>query len=275
MAWHFRPKESKTTAFYNLEYYSVVNARKKKKRNQKLGFEKKPLKKKNDNNNTLHVVGEVVNDTLPVVEFEGSFSHGKYLIYVGGGDRCKNMNQYLFYFDFEHLRESTFVLDHIQFWANWNKWQKKDRLNLHFVEDFRVTPTKLADVKHALIMRKFGYVEPDNYWYRVYEGETESIVQRPGEKVKNKDLWPKLDRDTSTDALLSTLHDKIEDGRNLYIATNEPDKSFFDPLKDKYSTYFLNEFEDLWDENSECVPVEFDGYMRVSVDTKVLLRGKK
>uniref|UniRef100_A0A5B7AHA3 DUF7075 domain-containing protein n=1 Tax=Davidia involucrata TaxID=16924 RepID=A0A5B7AHA3_DAVIN len=106
-----------------------------------------------------------------------------------------------------------------------------------------------------------------------------------GEKAKNKELWPNLEADTSSEALLSTLEDKIEDGRDLYIATNEPDTSFLDPLKDKYSTHFLDEYKDLWDENSEWysettklnngVPVEFDDYMRVSVDTEVFLRGKK
>ncbi|KAF3445292.1 hypothetical protein FNV43_RR14987 [Rhamnella rubrinervis] len=372
MAWRFRPKEGKAAAFYKDyrrfvisrsencthsvvgigDYHSGVNARK-RKRNQKPGFEKAPAKL------DMPVVGELVNDTLPVVESEGSFSHGKYLVYVGGGDRCKSMNHYLwsflcalgeaqylnrtlvmdlsiclssiytssnqdeegkdfrFYFDFEHLKESASVLDQGQFWSDWNKWQKKDGLNLHLVEDFGVTPMKLMEVKDALIMRKFGSVEPDNYWYRVCEGETESVVQRPwhliwksrrlmdivstisaklnwdydsvhivrGEKAKNRDLWPNLATDTSPVALVSTLQEKMEDGRNLYIATNEPDTSFFDPLKDKYSTHFLNEYKNLWDENSEWysettklnngVPVEFDGYMRVSVDTEVFLRGKK
>ncbi|KAJ7960224.1 Calcium ion-binding protein [Quillaja saponaria] len=376
MAWRFRPKEGKTAAFYKDyrrfvisrsqnctvsiisigEYHSGLNARKRKK-NQKPGFEKTP--KKQDQVISLPVVGETVNDTLPVVESEGSFSHGKYLIYVGGGDRCKSMNHYLwsflcalgeaqylnrtlimdlsiclssiytssnqdeegkdfrFYFDFEHLKESASVLDQGQFWTDWTKWKNKDRLNLHLVEDFRVTPMKLAEVNDALIMRKFGSVEPDNYWYRVCEGETESVVQRPwhliwksrrlmdivsaiasklnwdydsvhvvrGEKAKNRELWPNLAQDTSPDLLLSTLRDKIEDGRNIYLATDEPDTSFFDPLKDKYSTHFLDEYKELWDENSEWysettklnngVPVEFDGYMRVSVDTEVFLRGKK
>ncbi|XP_015880816.3 uncharacterized protein LOC107416798 [Ziziphus jujuba] len=376
MAWRFRPKEGKAAAFYKDyrrfvilksanctlsvggigDYHSGGNARK-RKRNQKPGFEKTPAKL--EGANALPVVGEIVNDTLPVVESEGSFSHGKYLIYVGGGDRCKSMNHYLwsflcalgeaqylnrtlvmdlsiclssiytssnqdeegkdfrFYFDFEHLKESASVLDQGQFWSDWNKWQKKDGLNLHLVEDFRVTPVKLMEVKDTLIMRKFGSVEPDNYWYRVCEGETESVVQRPwhllwksrrlmdivsaissklnwdydsvhivrGDKARNKELWPNLDTDTSPDRLLSTLQEKIEDGRNLYIATNEPDTSFFDPLKDKYSTHFLDEYKELWDENSEWysettklnngVPVEFDGYMRVSVDTEVFLRGKK
>ncbi|KAI4305592.1 hypothetical protein L6164_028949 [Bauhinia variegata] len=374
MAWRFRPKEGKTASFYKDyrrfvisrsenctlsivdigEYHSGVNARKRK---PKAGLEKAAPKQ--DQIITLPVFGEVVNDSLPVVESEGSFSRGKYLIYVGGGDRCKSMNHYLwsflcalgeaqylnrtlimdmkiclssiytsskqdeedkdfrFYFDFEHLKEEGSVLDQTQFWTDWKKWQKKDGLALHLVEDFKITPMQLAEVKDTLIMRKFGSVEPDNYWYRVCEGETESVVQRPwhllwkskrlmdivsaiasrlnwdydsvhivrGEKARNKELWPNLDADTAPNALISTLRDKIEDGRHLYIATNEPDTSFFNPLKDKYTTHFLDEYKDLWDENSEWytetmklnnrVPVEFDGYMRVSIDTKVFLRGKK
>lgn len=377
MAWRFRPKEGKAAAFYKDyrrfviarsenctlsvvgigDYHTGVHARKKKKKNQEPGFEKKPAKQ--EGAAMLPVVGETVNDLLPVVESEKSFSHGKYLIYNGGGDRCKSMNHYLwsflcalgeaqylnrtlvmdlticlnsmysssnqdeegkdfrFYFDFEHLMEAASVLDQAQFWEDWGKWHKKDNFKLYLVEDVGVTPMKLAAVKDTLIMRKFGSVEPDNYWYRVCEGETESVIQRPwhliwksrrlmdivsaiasrlkwdydavhierGDKAKNKELWPNLAADTSPDALLSTLADKIEVGRNIYIATNEPDTSFFEPLKDKYTTHFLNDYKDLWDENSEWysettklnkdVPVEFDGYMRVSVDTEVFLRGKK
>lgn len=377
MAWRFRPKEGKRAAFYKDyrsfalsrsencsiivdhigEYHSGGNARKRKK-NPKGEFEKKPPKQELQPV-ALPEVGETVNDSLPVVESESSFSKGRYLIYLGGGDRCKSMQQYLwsfmcalgeaqylnrtlvmdlsiclssvhtssqqdeegkdfrFYFDFEHLKESASVLDHIQFWTDWTKWHQRDGLGLHLVEDFRVTPMKLNEVKDTLIMRKFGTVEPDNYWYRVCEGETESVVQRPwhlvwkskrlmdivsgiaarlnwdfdsvhivrGEKAKNKELWPNLDADTSPGALLSTFQNKIDDGRNLYIATDETYTAFFDPLKDKYSTHFLDEYKDLWDENSEWysdtktlnngIPVEFDGYMRSSVDTEVFLRGKK
>eukprot|EP00262_Sarcandra_glabra_P012983 TRINITY_DN3476_c1_g1_i1.p1 TRINITY_DN3476_c1_g1~~TRINITY_DN3476_c1_g1_i1.p1 ORF type:complete len:567 (+),score=75.50 TRINITY_DN3476_c1_g1_i1:531-2231(+) len=380
MAWRFRPKENKTATIYKDyrrfvisrsescnftvteigDYHSGGNARKKKK-NQKPGFEPKKaeLKAEPEQVSPLLVVGEIVNDALPVVESEGKFSGGRYLIYKGGGDRCKGMDHFLwsflcalgeaqylnrtlvmdlsiclssmhslsnqdeegkdfrFYFDFEHLKESASVLDQSQFWMDWGKWQKQDGLTLHLVEDFRITPMKLASVNDALIMRKFGSVEPDNYWYRVCEGETESVIQRPwhliwksrrlmdivsgiatrlkwdfdsvhivrGEKARNTELWPNLAADTSPETLVSTLQDKIEDGRNVYIATNENDTSFFDPLKDKYTTHFLNEYSDLWDENSEWFaetkalnngnPVEFDGYMRVEVDTEVFLRGKK
>ncbi|CAH9130511.1 unnamed protein product [Cuscuta epithymum] len=390
MAWRFRPKEGKTAAFYKDyrnfvisrsenctlsvvgigEYHSGGNARK-RKRNHKVGvpdktgksdegFEKAPSETVGQGAAiALPVVGEAVNDSLPIVESESSFGRGKYLVYSGSGDRCKSMNHYLwsfmcalgeaqflnrtfvmdlsiclnkmytssgqdeegkdfrFYFDFEHLKDSASVLDQTQFWEDWNKWHQKDRLTLHLVEDFRVTPMKLSSVKDSLIVRKFGNVEPDNYWYRVCEGETESIVQRPwhliwksrrlmdivssiasrlnwdydsvhvvrGEKARNKELWPNLGRDTSPEAIMSSLKDKIEEGRNLYVATDESDVSFFNPLKDKYSTHFLDEYKDLWDENSEWWsetaklnsgnPVEFDGYMRVSVDTEVFMRGKK
>lgn len=374
MAWRFRPRDAKRAGFYKDyrrfeiarsenctytvvsvgEYHTGVNARKKKKK-AKVESEKKVKEEKN----VVPEVGEAVNDALPVIESEAKFRSGKYLIYNGGGDRCKSMNHFLwsflcalgeaqylnrtfvmdlsmclskmytssnhdeegkdfrFYFDFEHLRDSASVIDQKEFWSDWGKWQKKDGLHMHVVDDFRVTPSKLKYNGDTVIMRKFGEVEPDNYWYRVCEGEAEGEIQRPwhliwksrrlmevvsgiaskmnwdfdsvhvvrGEKARNTKMWPNLAADTSPDALLSTLKEKIDDGRQLYIATNEPDTSFFDPLKDKYSTHFLDDFKELWNENSEWynetmqlnngVPVEFDGYMRVAVDTEVFLRGKK
>jgi hypothetical protein len=306
----------------------------------------------------VFVVGEAVNDSMPVVASESDFSRGRYLIYMGGGERCKSMNHYIWgflcalgeaqflnrtlvmdfsvclssrytasgkdeekdfrlYFDFEHLKESASVIDQSQFWTDWGKWHKKDRLKNHYTEDIKVTPMKLRDVKDTLVMRKFGNVEPDNYWSRVCEGETEAMIKRPwhllwksrrlmeivsaiasrmswdfdsmhivrGEKAQNTQLWPNLDADTSPENLLVTLNDKVGAGRYLYIATDEADKSFFDPLNSKYQTRFLDDFKDLWDENSEWYaetkelnngnPVEFDGYMRVAVDTEVFLRGKR
>ncbi|KAL9253796.1 hypothetical protein AKJ16_DCAP03737 [Drosera capensis] len=363
MAWRFKPNEGKVTILnkdYRRfvisrsencslsvdsigEYHSGVNARKRKKK----GLESEA---------GTPVVEEIVNDTLPVVDSEKSFKRGKYLVYTGGGDRCKSMKHYLwsffcalgeaqylnrtfvmdmsiclssiytksgvdeegkdfrFYFDFQHLKESVSVLDEPQFW---NKWQRENKLSLHLVEDFRITPLKLKNVKDSLIMRRFGTVEPDNYWYRVCEGDAESVIQKPwhllkksrrlmevvsaiaarlngdydsvhivrGEKAKNKESWPNLDRDTSPDSLLSTLRNKIDKGKHLYIATDEPDKSFFDPLKGEYTIHFLDDYKDLWDENSEWhsdtsklnsgAPAEFDSYMRTSVDAEVFLRGKK
>jgi len=178
------------------EYHSGVNARKRKPKKQVV-FEKAP-----QSSNALPIVGEMFHDSLPGVESETSFKNVKYLYYTPGEDRCKSMNHYLwsflwvlgealylnctfvmdlniclssmytktghneegkdfrFYFDFEHLKKAILVLDQTQFWTDWNR---KDGLSLHLVEDFRVTPMKLKDVKDSLIIRKFGSFEPDNY----------------------------------------------------------------------------------------------------------------
>ncbi|KAE8713095.1 RNAse E/G-like [Hibiscus syriacus] len=265
MAWQFRPKEGKTVAFYKDyrrfvvkrlkncklsvvsigDYHSGMNARKKHKY-QKPGFDKSPSRQE-QGGVSFPVVGETVNDSLPVVESEYAFSSGKYLIYVGGGDRCKNMYHYLwsflcalgeaqylnrtlvmdlticlssvytlsnqneegkdfrFYFDFEHLKETASVLDQQQFWEDWNQWQRQDGLSLYLVEDFRVTPMKLSEAMAS------------------------------GMEIEKVD----------GDIVSNFIKDKIEDGRSVYIATNEPDISFFDPLKDKYSTHFLSDYQDL------------------------------
>ncbi|KAL5981927.1 hypothetical protein ACLOJK_015994 [Asimina triloba] len=359
MAWRYRPKQGKADGFYK-DYrrfvisrsdnctYSVVG----------MGDYHTGLNARKRKNYRKPAVVDAVNDSLPLVESESAFVGDRYLVYGGGGDRCKNMNHYLqsflcalgearylrrtlvmdmslclssmytssnqdeegkdfrFYFDFQHLKESALVLDQTQFWLNWEKWQVKDKLGLYLVEDYRIPPMKLVDVRDSLIMRKFGAVEPDNYWYRVCQGETESIVKRPrnlvrkskrlmdvvpsiadrmnsdfdsvhvvgGENANKSKQWTGLAIETSTTALLSTLGKKIKDGRNLYVATDEPESSLFDPLKDKYSIHFLHDFSDLWDESSKWygetkklnngIPVEFDGYMRAEVDNELFLRGK-
>ncbi|KAF5771850.1 hypothetical protein HanRHA438_Chr13g0581031 [Helianthus annuus] len=84
-------------------------------------------------------------------------------VYTKSGQDEKGKD-FRFYFDFEHLKESASVLDQGQFWVDWNKWHQ-------------VTPMKMAGVKDTLILRKFGSVEPDNYWYGVCEGEAESVIQ--------------------------------------------------------------------------------------------------
>ncbi|XP_073065296.1 uncharacterized protein [Primulina eburnea] len=368
MAWRYMPKEANATAFYNdyrsfelirLEnctfslvgigdYRSGENARKKMSK----WVEANPI--------VLPEAGEIVNDTFSEMGSKDSFSHGKYLIYSGGKDRCKSMDQYLwsflcmlgeaqylnrtlvmnlsiclskmytssgqdeegkdfrFYFDFEHLLDSASVVDQAEFWSNWNMLQQKDGLTLHFVENHsKVTPMKLARVKDSLIMRKFGNVHSSNNWFQVCEGEASSVIERPwsviwksrplldvasaigarmkwdydavhverGAKVRNKESWPILDKDTSRESLLATLKNKIEDGRELYISTDERKKSFFDPLKSRYSTHFLDEHKDLWDVNSDWYaemlklnhgkPVEFDDFMKISVESEVLSRGKR
>ncbi|XWS36676.1 hypothetical protein CRYUN_Cryun20dG0105700 [Craigia yunnanensis] len=91
----YRPKEGKTAAFYKDyrrfvinrsenctlsvvsigDYHSGVNARKKKNKNQKPGFEKTSGRQE-QGGVSLPIVGEAVNDSLPVVESENAFRRG-------------------------------------------------------------------------------------------------------------------------------------------------------------------------------------------------------
>ncbi|XP_031488541.1 uncharacterized protein LOC116256337 [Nymphaea colorata] len=225
-----------------------------------------------------------------------------------------------FYFDLEHLKESVPIVEEGQFlndWKTWNRMHKKDKVPVRKVNSYKVAPMQLKKEKSTIVWRQFDGPEPENYWYRVCDGQASKFVQRPwhaiwkskrlmnivseisgrldwdfdavhvvrGEKAQNKELWPKLDADTSPGALLEKLKQRIQPGRKVYIATNEPFYNYFDHLRSDYKIYLLNDFSELWGVSSEWYnetrllnrgdPVTFDGYMRVEVDTEVLYRAKK
>jgi len=54
-------------------------------------------------------------------------------------------------------------------------------------------------------------------------------------------------KDTRQDApvLLSNIQDKIPDNSTIYIATDERKKEFFEPFKQRYNIYFLDDFKHL------------------------------
>ncbi|XP_027161269.1 uncharacterized protein LOC113762158 [Coffea eugenioides] len=105
-----------------------------------------------------------------------------------------------------------------------------------------------------------------------------------GEKAQNKELWAHLDADTSPEALVQKLQTAVMPWRHLYVATNEPFYSYFDKLRSHYKVHLLDDYKEMWGNTSEWYndtrllnggrPVEFDGYMRVEVDTEVLYRAK-
>lgn len=105
-----------------------------------------------------------------------------------------------------------------------------------------------------------------------------------GEKAQNKQLWPHLDADTSPEAIVSKLQGVVQPWRDLYIATNEPFYNYFDKLRSHYKVHLLDDYKELWGNTSDWYnettalnggrPVDFDGYMRVEVDTEVFFRAK-
>ncbi|XP_040991842.1 uncharacterized protein LOC121238848 [Juglans microcarpa x Juglans regia] len=223
-----------------------------------------------------------------------------------------------YYFDFEHLKEVASIVEEGEFLGGWKKWDRshKRKVPTRKVVSYKVTPMQLKKDKSTIVWRQFDAPEPENYWYRVCEGQAAKYIQRPwhalwkskrlmnivseisgrmdwdfdavhvvrGEKAQNKELWPHLDSDTSPDRLLAKLKGLVQPWRNLYIATNEPFYNYFDKLRSQYKVHLLDDFNELWGNTSEWYnetmllnngrPVEFDGYMRVAVDTEVLYRGK-
>ncbi|KAB1227768.1 hypothetical protein CJ030_MR1G028915 [Morella rubra] len=223
-----------------------------------------------------------------------------------------------YYFDFEHLKEVASIVEEGEFLGGWKKWDRshKRKVPTRKVVSHKVTPMQLKKDRNAIIWRQFDAPEPENYWYRVCEGQAAKYIQRPwhalwkskrlmnivseisgrmdwdfdavhvvrGEKAQNKELWPHLDSDTSPDALLAKLKGMIQPWRNLYVATNEPFYNYFDKLRSQYKMHLLDDYNELWGNTSEWYnetrllnngrPVEFDGYMRVAVDTEVLYRSK-
>ncbi|KAJ4844546.1 hypothetical protein Tsubulata_034711 [Turnera subulata] len=223
-----------------------------------------------------------------------------------------------YYFDFEHLKEVASIVEEGEFLRDWKKWDRshKRKLPVKKVVTHKVTPMQLKKDKSTVIWRQFDTPEPENYWYRVCEGQATKYIQRPwhalwkskrlmnivtdisgrmdwdfdavhvvrGEKAQNKERWPHLDADTSPDALVAKLQGMIQPWRNLYIATNEPFYNYFDKLRSHYKVHLLDDYKELWSNTSDWYnetmalnngrPVEFDGYMRVAVDTEVLYRAK-
>ncbi|KAK8991087.1 hypothetical protein V6N11_062111 [Hibiscus sabdariffa] len=191
-----------------------------------------------------------------------------------------------YYFDFEHLKEVASIVEESEFLRSWKKWDRvhKRKVPVKKVTSYKVTPMQLKDKnKSTIIWRQFDAPEPENYWYRVCEGQAAKYIQRPwhalwkskrlmnivteisgqldwdfdavhvvrGEKAQNKELWPHLDSDTSPEALLAKLKEMVQPWRNLYIATNEPFYNYFDKLRSQYKVHLLDDYNELWSNTSE------------------------
>lgn len=190
-----------------------------------------------------------------------------------------------FYFDFEHLKEEASIVEEGEFLRDWKRWDKthKRKIPVRKVASYKTTPMQLKKDKSTVIWRQFDAPEPDNYWYRVCEGQAAKYVERPwhalwkskrlmnvvseisgrmdwdfdgvhvvrGEKAQNTEQWPHLDADTSPDALVAKLQGVIQPRRNLYIATNEPFYNYFDKLRSHYQVHLLDDYKELWGNTSE------------------------
>lgn len=190
-----------------------------------------------------------------------------------------------FYFDFEHLKEEASIVEEREFLRDWKRWDKthKRKIPVRKVASYKTTPMQLKKDRSTIIWRHFDAPEPENYWYRVCEGQAANYIHRPwhalwkskrlmnivseisgrldwdfdavhvvrGEKAQNTQLWPHLDADTSPEAIVTKLQGVIQPWRNLYIATNEPFYNYFDKLRSQYKVHLLDDYKELWGNSSD------------------------
>jgi len=78
------------------------------------------------------------------------------------------------------------------------------------------------------VRRKAAENNPDS------KGQFDSIHVRRG------DFQFKMKR-VSAEIIYNQIKEKILEGATLYIASDERDKSFFEPIKEKYKVYFLDD----------------------------------
>ncbi|CAM0911796.1 unnamed protein product [Alopecurus aequalis] len=207
-----------------------------------------------------------------------------------------------FYVDVDHLQSSVAgIAEERQFWEDWDKWGAQGQLGLRLIEDTRVAPTKFSKAKDTLIVRKFGDVEPGNYWYRVCEGEAKHVLSPPNRAIRLapslmsivdaiiSSMQPDFDSvhaDVNAEDCRKKIEESVDAGRQVYLAGEGVSMVLVEALKANNNTFhYLGEFQGLWKKDSKwflemkrlnCgVPVEFDGYMRELVDREVFLKGKK
>jgi hypothetical protein len=218
----------------------------------------------------------------------------------GTGGMPEEGKRLAFYIDVEHLHSQVPIIEERQFWADWDSWGVQGQLRARLIEDTRLAPIKSSKARDTLIVRKFGDVEPGNYWYNVCEGEAKHLL-RPSRSVMRwapslmhivddiiSRMQPAFDS-VHINAKGEDLRQRVEEvlggGRQVYVAGEGVNSALLESLKANHTIHYLDEFEDLWGTDNKWflemkrlnggVPVEFDGYMREVVDREVFLKGKK
>ncbi|XP_066393946.1 uncharacterized protein [Miscanthus floridulus] len=218
----------------------------------------------------------------------------------GTGGMPEEGKRLAFYIDIEHLQSQVPIIEERQFWADWDSWGVQGQLQARLIEDTRLAPIKSSKVRDTLIVRKFGDVEPGNYWYNVCEGEAKHLLG-PSRSVmrwapslmhivddiisRMQPAFDSVHMNAKGEDLRQRVEEVLGGGRQVYVAGEGVNSALLESLKAKRIIHYLDEFEDLWWTDSKWflemkrlnggVPVEFDGYMREVVDREVFLKGKK
>ncbi len=124
----------------------------------------------------------------------------------------------------------------IDFYKRHKIQQRQDLWTKRFIRDHIRYVDEIvcaaARIVHA-VREKSKVLLPENI-----EGKYNSFHVRRGDFQYKKTKVP-------AETLFQQSKDELEEGSVLYIATDERDKSFFNPLKKHYKVFFMDDFMDL------------------------------
>jgi hypothetical protein len=99
--------------------------------------------------------------------------------------------------------------------------------------------------QHAVRFRPSGQINRLALNVRQRLGKYCGVHVRRDDMLEMKDSYPNLDRDTQPDRIGDTLARVLEEGSTVYILTNERDRSFFSPLKNRFRVLQHFDFPEL------------------------------
>lgn len=206
------------------------------------------------------------------------------------------------------------LVDESDFWGQ-RKKSEKDGETISYRRIEAKTPTADIENEDAIILERdfslrwdvFAYSLKNDYnnawdeqvWYAPYliqlaekmidelnHGDFVAVHVRRGDKAARKDKWPNLDIDTQGDQLALKLPQLVASENLVYVATDESEPGFFDPLKEIFEVKVQKDFSHMWSEGSDwwkasleisgnSDPPEFDSYQQALVDYTLCKRAKK
>eukprot|EP00850_Spirogloea_muscicola_P004784 SM000021S06417 [mRNA] locus=s21:169259:170803:- [translate_table: standard] len=225
------------------------------------------------------------------------------------------------YYDAAHFAAAVPSVPRREFLARWKAWDlvHPDSQVLVRSVDEHVSAQSLLAESATVVRRRVTEYTGEDYWYKVCDLPANAVIVRPygalwktpwlmhivdhicdamaadfacvhvrrGDKVKDQALWPNLDYDTRPPKLLATLLQLLPAGMDVYVASDETEPGFFEPLRRPFRLHVLDDFVHLWGWGSEWyermrpiaweagLDVEFDDYMRAMVDYEVLVRARE
>ncbi|KAK1435224.1 hypothetical protein QVD17_00985 [Tagetes erecta] len=201
-----------------------------------------------------------INDTIPVIGSSSDFRNGKYLYYSRGGDRCKNMNQYIWSLlcalgEARYLNR-TFVMDLSVCLASryTSSKQDEDGKDFRFYFDFEHLKETASIVEEREFLKD---------WKKFEKTRKKKITVR---KVKSYKVTPMQLRNDS-----NTIIWRRFDGPE-----REPENYWYRVCENQAANYIKRPWQSLWKSKRLMnIVSEISGQMDWDYDAVHVIRGEK